>query len=424
MYKKLYKEVELLLKKGGVVFFLRMISMVLSFFTTWFITNRYGESTFGRFSLSLTVLQIIFLFSALGLPNVFLAYTGGFDNDYLKKGFLVKTSKMVLIFSTIPISLLYFGSDFIATVIFEKEALNLYFTAIAFAIPFMVLHEIICYYFISVNKYLIYGLLLFIIPNVLFISFLYLSHQFQLPEYFTFFDYILAIFITVVIGYFVAFFKCRNFKIPEISTKQILVKSTPMMLSSMFLLLLNWTDILMLGKMETEENIGIYNAAFKVGYLTLFFGATMNVIIMPKVSKLFHAKDLIGMKKVVNKATQIVILLTLPLTLVLIFFSEEILSLFGSGFSAGATCLVLISIGGLFNAMTGNVDQILNMTDNQKIVRNIFVFGFLFNAISNYFLINDYGIEGAAFASLITNIMVNFIFVLIIKRKLGFYTFM
>ena len=36
-------------------------------------------------------------------------------------------------------------------------------------------------------------------------------------------------------------------------------------------MLLSWTDILIMGKYETEENIGIYNAAFKIGTLTLFF---------------------------------------------------------------------------------------------------------------------------------------------------------
>jgi O-antigen/teichoic acid export membrane protein len=197
-----------------------------------------------------------------------------------------------------------------------------------------------------------------------------------------------------------------------------------MMVGSMFLLLLNWTDILMLGKMETEENIGIYNAAFKIGYLALFFIASMNVVVMPKISELFHQKNFAEMKKVVNRATQIVIVLTLPLALILIFFSKQILGIYGDGFIQGSTCLIYITLGALFNAMTGNVDQILNMTDNQKKVRNIFFVGFILNVLMNLYLIPNYGIEGAALSSLITNVIVNLIFVYIIRKKLGFYTFM
>ncbi|WP_395065446.1 flippase [Flavobacterium sp.] len=427
MLKKIVKDIDLInfiLKKGGLIFLFRMISMTISFFTTWYISTNYGESNFGRFSLALTVLQMIFLFFALGLPNVFLAFTGGFNDDKLKKGFLIKATKIVLAISIIPVIVTYFGAGVIANEIFEKESLYVYFQIVAFAVPFMILHEIICYYFISINKHLIYGSLLFVVPNVLFTVFLIATHHYNLPEHYTFLDYVLAIDLTVLIGFFVAFYKCRKFDLPNLTSKEILRKSVPMMVGTMFLLLLNWTDILMLGKMETEENIGVYNAAFKIGYLALFFIASMNVVVMPKISELFHQNSSAEMKKVINRATQIVIVLTIPLALVIILFSKEILGIYGEGFVEGSTCLILITLGALFNAMTGNVDQILNMTNNQKLVRNIFFAGFLFNVALNLFLIPKYGIEGAATSSLITNIIVNIIFVYIIKKKLGFYTFM
>jgi len=426
MLKKIINDIDLInliLKKGGLIFLFRMLSMSFTFFTTWYISTVYGESNFGRFSLALTVLQIIFLFFALGLPNVFLAFTGSFSDDKLKKGFLIKASKIVLLVSIIPVPCTFFGAGLIANTIFEKESLLVYFQVAAFAIPFMILHEIICYYFISINKLFIYGLLLFVIPNVFFTLFLIGSHYFNLPEHYTFLDYSLGIAITVFIGFSLAFFKCRKYNLPNLSFKEILKKSIPMMFGSMFLLLLNWTDILMLGRMESEENIGIYNVAFKMGYLALFFVASMNVIVMPKISELFHQNSFLEMKKVINRATQIVIILTLPLALFIIIFSKEILHIYGDGFVAGSNCLIFIALGVLFNAMTGNVDQILNMTNNQNMVKNIFFFGFVLNVTLNLFLIPKRGIEGAALSSLITNVIVNIIFVYIIKKKLGFYTF-
>lgn len=426
MLNKILKDknlINFILKKGGLIFLFRMISMALSFYANYYISTKYGESNFGRFSLALTVLQMIFLFFALGLPNVFLAITGGFNDDNLKKGFLIKTSKIVLTISLIPVIITYFGAEIIANEIFEKQSLFVYFKIVSFAVPFMILHEIICYYFISINKNLIYGTLLFILPNTFFTLLLIATHHYNLPEHYTFLDYVLAIDFTVLIGFFTAFYRGGKFELPNLSSKEILRKSVPMMVGTMFLLLLNWTDILMLGKMETEENIGVYNAAFKIGYLTLFFIASMNVVVMPKISELFHQKGFIEMKKVINRATQIVIVLTLPLALIIIIFSKEILAIYGLGFVKGSSCLILITLGALFNAMTGNVDQILNMTNNQKLVRNIFFVGFVFNIILNLFLIPKYGIEGAATSSLITNIIVNIIFVYIIKKKLGFFTF-
>ena len=75
---------------------------------------------------------MIFLFFALGLPNVFLAFTGGFNDDKLKKGFLIKATKIVLLVSILPVIVTFFGAEFIANTIFEKPSLEVYFQIVAF----------------------------------------------------------------------------------------------------------------------------------------------------------------------------------------------------------------------------------------------------------------------------------------------------
>jgi O-antigen/teichoic acid export membrane protein len=98
------------------------------------------------------------------------------------------------------------------------------------------------------------------------------------------------------------------------------------------------------------------------------------------------------------------------------------LSFWGTEAISGGTTLIIVSIGVLFSAMAGNVDQILNMTENQNIFRNITIFSFFVNLILSYLLIPKYNIEGAAIASLITNILINVLCLYFIKKKLGFYT--
>lgn len=413
-----------ILRKGGVVFILKLIAMPITFFAYWFIPNKFGEADLGLFTLALTILQVSYLIFALGLPHAFLAFTGSFENDYLKKGFLLKSSLIALVVSLIPFCILFFGSGFIASTIFKKEDFSVFLSITAVAIPFMILHEILCYFFISIGKHFIYSLLLFIIPNVLFSIFLVVFSELNLPSYSVFLSYVLGFFITVIIGYLLAFLKELKFIIPNISTYNILKKSFPMMVGTIFLLLLNWTDVLMLGRLETEENIGIYNIAFKLGYLTLFFVTAMGSVIIADVSEKYNLKDFYGLKKTINRATQLTIVLTLPIALLLIFFSSFFLSFFGEEFIQGKWALILITLGALFNAMTGNVDQILNMTGNEITVRNIMFIGFLANVVLNFILIPSYGYEGAAFSSLLVNVIVNSIFVIVIKKKLGFFTFM
>lgn len=426
MFEKFLKDKEIInyiLSKGGTTFLFRMVAMVFSFVTMSFITNFFGDSVFGSYTIVLTILQITVMVFALGIPNAFVVFASGYNSEEKTKGLLLQVLKINLLSALIPLTVFLLGASFISETIFQKANLIPYFIVVAFSVPFMIIHETICYYFISIQKIVTYGLFIFILPNVLFLLLLIAFYFLKLDSFYTFLAYTGSIALTVIIGGIVIFSKNKIIK-PTISTKEILNKSLPMMMSGIFLLLLNWTDILMLGRIESESQIGIYNVAFKVGYLALFFVVSMNVVIMPKVSELFFEKNFAEMRKVINKATQIVIMLTLPLALIIIFLSEFLLSSFGEAFVAGKTTLIIITLGALFNAMTGNVDQILNMTNNQVKVRNVFFIGFLFNVGFNLLLIPKYGIEGAATASLITNIIVNLIFVYIIKKKLGFYTFM
>ena len=103
-------------------------------------------------------------------------------------------------------------------------------------------------------------------------------------------------------------------------------------------------------------------------------------------------------------------------------FSKYILSYWGNEVVTGSATMIIVSIGVLFSAMAGNVDQILNMTENQKILRNITIVSFFVNLGLSYLLIPMHGIEGAAIASLITNILINILCIYYIKKKLGFYT--
>jgi len=412
-----------ILSKGGMSFVLRMFGMALSFIAMWVMTNFYGEAVYGMFSLALTILQIIGAFFGLGLPNAFIGFTGAFSDQSQTKGLFLKSAKLALLSSIVPITVFAVGSGFIAHYVFEKDDLYSYLFIIAMGAPCIIVHEILCYYFMSIKKIITYGLFIFIMPNVFFITSVLVLHYNNAAGHFTFLAYVLSWLFTIFIGLFIIFKDGAKVIYPQLKGRDILKQSFPMMMSGIFLLLLNWTDMLMLGRYADESSIGIYNAAFRIGYLVLFFVVSMNVVIMPKISELYHQKNTVELRKVVNRSTQVVIALTLPLALVLIVFSKFILGLNGDGFEAGSTTLILITLGGLFNAMTGNVDQILNMTSNQKSVSVIFFIGFVLNVILNLFLIPAYGIEGAAASSLISNVFVNTIFVVYIKRKLGFYTF-
>ena len=98
------------------------------------------------------------------------------------------------------------------------------------------------------------------------------------------------------------------------------------------------------------------------------------------------------------------------------------MELFGQEFSAGVVALLLISFAQLVNSISGSVGYIMQMTNNQKIFQFIIIFSAILNIVMNYFLIPIYGINGAAFSSMISMITWNVMSVIFIKNKLGFWS--
>lgn len=408
---------------GGITFGYRIAGLFLNFFITFFITKNFGPSVFGNFSLALTLLQASTLIFALGLPNALINYLGANKiDDYFSQFLLKKGLKIVLLSAIIPSCIFFTLKATIATTIFHNQNLVSYILVVAVVMPFSIAHEFFLNFFVATKNFLKFNIFMFMLPNIFFLFLLLLFTISKENQYFTFIFYAISILVTVLIELFFVFKKHAKTTIEKFSSLHIIQFSSPMMLSSLMLFLLNWTAVFMLGAMVSEQELGIYNLAFKLASLAMLVIISMNIVLAPKIAELYKTKNLEELHSVIKKATRLVIILTLPIVLFLVFFSNFVLGVFGSNFVQGKTTLIIISIGVMLNVLTGNVDQILNMTSHQKILKNITIFGFLLNVILNLMLIPVYGIIGAATASLITNVVFNLICLYYIKKKLGFYT--
>ena len=416
-----------LLTKGGVSFLFRIVGMVLGFLNIWLISNYFNAEVYGIFSIVQTILLITTMVFTLGVQNVLVIKINSeeyFEDRKKPLFFLIKTIKIILVVSLIPISVFYFGKEVLGD-LFGNTELSKHFEIIAFAIPFLLLHEIFLYYFISKKKFVIYGFFMFFLPNILFTFSVILFNKYITESFhITLILCLSFIFCFILEGLLI--FKRFNFKNKQkqaISSKDVLRKSIPMMFSGIMVLLLNWTDVLMLGIMMSEEDVGIYNAAFKIGFVVLIIISTINIVVVPKISEMFQKGEKEAFRKFINRTTQLVSLATLPIVILLIVFGKFILSQFGADFEKGYSVLVIIVISSFFNTFCGNVDQILNFTNNQVFLMKLNIILLLLNVILNVIFIQQFGIEGAAFSSLISTVLFNGICVIFIKRKLGFYTF-
>ncbi|MGY0391268.1 flippase [Bizionia sp. KMM 8389] len=410
---------------SGSVFIRRIFGLVLSFIWIFLTTNLFGAETYGFVSLGQMVISFGAMFFGLGIDTAIVklgATKTHYSNSTLHSDFLKKSLVLIFLSSLVFSILVYFFRDYIAENVFHNAKFSGYLFYISIFFFMFVLHKTTVSFLTVDGKFTKYGNFNFLFPNLLILLSVIGAYACNLPGFYIILGFLISY------GVFGIILLLSYFKIPSkinqsISYQSIISLSTPMMISASFLFISNWTDTFMLGTMVSKSELGVYNVAFKLATLALIIIASVNSVLAPKISKLYSENNIDGIKREVQKATKIITFVAFPLVLILILFRSQVLSLFGAEFVIGSKTLIIISIGMLFNAMSGSVAQVLNMTNNQKKFRNFSLISALVNVVLNYFLIKKYGIEGAAVASLISNIVLNTLSVIYIKRKFGFYSF-
>ncbi len=399
--------------------------MMLSYGAIFFITNKYGDEVYGRFSLSQTIIEFLALVFSLGLTTAtvkFTANTNFFKNGLPQNQFLKNTVVLLLVSSIVISVTFYLLNNWFSVVLFEDAQLIPYFRYIAFFMIFVIFHAFFSEFIRGKGNFFQFALFRYVFPNLGFVVFLAIFHQLQLIEADTVLAYLVSITLLVFVLVFYFPFKRLNTS-KSFSYNQLLAVSFPMLFSSAFLFLSNWTDVFMLGKMVNKADLGVYNAAYKLSLVALVVINAVNTVLAPKISRLYGENKIKIIGQEVQRATKLITLITLPLVLLLIVFRVPILSLYSEAFIRGEYVLVVVSLGLLFNAFSGSVGQILNMTKHQKVLRKFTLYSLLINVTLNYFLIIRYGILGAAIASVISNVFLNTLCVIFIKKKFNFYAF-
>ena len=388
------------------------------------ITHHYGPEVFGRYSIVLTVLNLITIIFTFGFPSALVSLLTNKEHfDIRLKTDFFRSILKVNFFAGLFLSLgLYFLGPLLASYFFKDPELNSFFQiAGLFFFPLM-FHEVLLRYFRGRSMFNQYNGFLFLWPPLFFIIFFYILAWFYEGQERT----ILAFGISISIIFLMeltSISSFRNSSAKKFNLNKLIKLSLPMMMSNAVLFLLNCTDVFMLGYFRPMREVGVYNVAFKIASLGLLAIIVFNVIIAPQIALYHQQNQKDKLKKYVQGATRLIALCTLPLVLGIILFNDALLNLFGPEFLEGRTALVMLSSGVLINALSGNVDQILNMTDQQVIMRNVSFVCIFLNVILNFIFIPAYGINGAAMASLITTAVLNISSIYLIKKKLGFYTF-
>jgi O-antigen/teichoic acid export membrane protein len=193
----------------------------------------------------------------------------------------------------------------------------------------------------------------------------------------------------------------------------------PMLFITSFNLVINQTDIIMVGALLTTKEAGIYSAVSRITLLIPFAIILVNSVTAPVISQLYSQKKLQQLQRMMTLIAWGSFVVAVPLFAGIVFGSRPLLSLFGPEFITGSTALVILAVARLVTALTGSVGYLLSMSGHQNQAAYILGASALVNIVFNGILIPPYGMIGASVASLVSTILWTGAMVIYARKTIG-----
>ena len=142
----------------------------------------------------------------------------------------------------------------------------------------------------------------------------------------------------------------------------------PLLVSNIFGVIAPRSDILILGYWASSYETGVYQSALQTaGVIALVLGA-FETALAPSIARVLAQKHLGRLCDLYQSGARLVFALTIPLFVLISLFAKDILGMFGSGFSVGSACLIVLSLGHLVNSAASSPNHVLLMDGRSRIV--------------------------------------------------------
>jgi O-antigen/teichoic acid export membrane protein len=407
-----YKQI--FLKNTFWMTFSAIVSRLLKFFLIPFAAKVFGPNDFGILAYTYSFIVLFFMLSDFGIGTLFIRESQKEEvkTDYLSTmlwcklfligiGFLAALLGYFVIKDPLVLSIyfIYLGLGLVNQI---KTVLSDICSSI-FKTEYFSISNIIESVFISILGFLV----LFIKPTLVYFALVY------------FFGSTLNL---IFLFFFIrkSLFKFNSFNIKHI--KNILLRSLPFLATAIIGTLLIVSDNLMIKWIRGAEEVGYYQAAFKLFGLATLFTGFISHSFFPLLSKVYNQKETFLI--MLRQGLSVLIMLALPIFIggILLgdLFIEEI---FSSTYNQSAVAFKILISSVLFLFPLKLLNTCLLAINHQVKNMKISMLASLLNIVANLILIPIFGFIGAAIGTLISRIFDVTVTYLFCKKILGNVSF-
>ncbi len=170
-----------------------------------------------------------------------------------------------------------------------------------------------------------------------------------------------------------------------------------------------------------DESTAYYRVSFLIALIVISLREIVDTVIRPRVSKSYAGARLAADIRSFIIPYRLALAIGLVYLIVFMVFGESLLSrFFGQEYVAAYWPAGILVFGKVLSLAFGPVGILLNMTGNENSYFRIIVFSLGIAVILNVLLVPVYGIEGAAFSSVISGLFMWATTAIFIRDRLKF----
>jgi len=429
-FKKLDGHMQEVLKKGSSALLIAILGSVFGFAVSFSLAHILGAEGVGIYFLAFSVATIVATIGRLGFDNTVVRFIASsasvgnwkdvaFVHDYATRVALIVTSFLAVI--------LFFSAEWLATIVFDKPLMEYPLMLVAVAVVPLAIAMIQAESLRGLKCIPASQWIKMVIVSVVTLILLYPFVQ-AWGVNGAIASFMVASLVSMIGACFLwkRSYQQKTLSIDTenratLSSSSLFQSSWPLFTVVLTGLVILQSGTVLLGIWGSSEDVGIFNIANRLASLLLFPLMALISILTPKFSEMHKAGDIDGLRKLSQKSSKILLLFAVPIALLVGLNAEWILSIFGTGFKEGAFILQILLIGVVVNAATGAVTEQLMMTGNESLVRRNMLLSAGVQLLLSIILIPEYGMIGAACATVFGGVLWNLAMVLTVKNILGYW---
>lgn len=392
------------------------------FLFTKFLTPEF----FGLVGVILAASNILMPVVAFGVPNTIIKFFSSFSKNENQDSFLTLMLLLPLLLILPLLGIVYVANDLIGNFLSQQNTIVKDYVWYIFIIGVAMAYFEIFYAWAKVHMKSVFGNFMkevFVrVGTMILLILLYLkiiSVDFLLMG-------LVGLYVIRMVFMKIYAYRLRipklNFNWPR-NVKSILSYTILIIVGGSAAVVLLEVDKVMLNQLIDIENVAYYGVAVYIAVVIGVPSRSMQQITSPLTAKLLNENDSKGLKTLYQKSSLTLFIASGILFLLIVLNVEELYRVIPEAYRGGFFVVLIIGLVKVYDSLLGNNNAILY---NSDYYRAILLMGLLLAVLTilfNFWLIPQFGIEGAAMASLLSFFIFNTIKLVYVKVKFGMLPF-